>query len=162
AGATVRLGNAAAVAVTVVNAHTLTAVTPPHATGPVDVTVINPDGATALLAGGYTYLPGNQPPQVNPAASATTGLAPLAVDFVANATDADGDALSVVWDFGDGQTATGAAVSHAYTRTGQFSASVKATDPAGAFASATITMIVTPDPRPVVQVLTPAAAQKAL
>ena len=84
------------------------------------------------------------------------------MNFVANATDADGDTLSLAWNFGDGQTATGAAVSHTYASAGQFSASVKATDPSGAFASAAITITVTPDPRPLVQVFTPLMGQKTL
>ena len=160
AGASVRFGGVAAVSVNVINDHMLTAVTPPHAAGAVDVTVVNPDNASATLAAGYTYLPPNHPPQVNPTASVTTGAPPLPVDFVANATDPDGDALNVSWDFGDGQTAAGASVTHAYMNPGQYTATVTATDPAGAVASATVTIVVDPFPRPVVQVSTPLLGQR--
>jgi PKD repeat protein len=162
AGATVKFGDVTAASVNVTNDHSLNAVTPPHAAGCVDVTVINPDAASATLTAGYTYLPVNHAPQVSPTASATTGLAPFVVNFVANATDADGDALTVRWDFGDGQTGAGANVSHTYTNLGQFTATVTATDPGGAFASATITITVNLTTRPVVQVRTPLAAQKVL
>jgi PKD repeat protein len=162
AGATVKFGGAAATSINIVNDHMLTAVTPPHLAGTVDVTVINPDNASATLPGGYKFLLPNRAPQVNPTASVTTGAAPLNVDFVANATDADGDPLTVTWDFGDGQTGAGATASHTYMNAGPFLAVVKATDPAGAMASATITITVTAAPRPVVHVLTPLAAQKAV
>jgi PKD repeat protein len=160
-GATVKFGDAAAVTVNVVNNHSMTAVTPAHTAGRVDVTVINPDGASATLSGGYTYLPPNHAPQVSPTASVTTGVAPLNVNFAANATDADGDTLNVTWEFGDGQTAAGASVSHTYMSGGQFTARVTAKDPAGAMASATLNITASPGAGPVIQVLTPLAAQKA-
>ena len=56
AGATVTLGTAAATSVTVVNATTITAVTPPNAVGAVSVTVINPDGLSGTGANGFTYV----------------------------------------------------------------------------------------------------------
>ncbi|MFL6277576.1 MAG: PKD domain-containing protein [Blastocatellia bacterium] len=160
AGAGVSFDGAAAVSVTVINDHLLTAVTPPHAAGGADVTVINPDNASAMLAAGYTYLQPNHPPQVNPTASVSTGAPPLPVNFVANATDPDGDMLNVNWDFGDAQTAAGANVSHTYTNPGQYTATVTATDPAGAIASATVTIVVNPFPRPVVQVSAPVNGQR--
>jgi PKD repeat protein len=160
-GATVKFGDAAAVSVNLQNDHTMTAVTPAHSAGAVDVTVINPDGASATLAAGYTFLPPNHAPQVSPTASVTTGYAPLVVAFVANATDPDGDTLNLAWDFGDGQTATGASVSHTYTSAGQFAAHVTATDPWGGVASATLNITATRDPRPVINVLTPLTGQKA-
>jgi hypothetical protein len=160
-GAKVKFGDTAAVTVNFVNNHLLTAVTPAHPAGRVDVTVSNPDGASATLTGGYTYLPPNHAPQVSPTASVTTGAAPLNVNFAANATDADGDALNVTWEFGDSQTAVGANVSHTYTSAGQFTARVTAKDPAGAMASATINITANPGAGPVIQVLTPFAAQKA-
>jgi PKD repeat protein len=160
-GATVKFGNAAAVSVNLNSDHLLTAVTPAHSAGNVDVTVINPDGASATLAAGYTFMPPNQPPQVSPTASVTNGVAPLVVNFVANATDPDGGALNVNWEFGDGQTAAGANVLHTYMSAGQFTAHVTATDPTGALASASLNITVAPDPRPAIRVLTPLTAQKA-
>jgi FtsP/CotA-like multicopper oxidase with cupredoxin domain len=56
-GITLGIGGAAATAVAVVDANTLTAVTPAHAAGVVDVAAAYPAGATATLAGGYFYAP---------------------------------------------------------------------------------------------------------
>ncbi|MBE3123707.1 MAG: IPT/TIG domain-containing protein [Planctomycetes bacterium] len=55
-GASVTMGGVAATSVTVVSASSITARTPAHATGAVAVAVTNPDGQTATLAGGYTYV----------------------------------------------------------------------------------------------------------
>jgi len=60
-GATVSFGGAAATSVVVVNATTITAHVPAHATGPVTVTVTNPDTASAPLANSFFYAP---PPAV--------------------------------------------------------------------------------------------------
>jgi hypothetical protein len=54
-----------------------------------------------------------------------------AVAFVAGASDANGDPLTVTWDFGDGQSASGASVLHVYAREGVFAVSVTATDGRG-------------------------------
>jgi hypothetical protein len=63
-GATVRIGGLPATNVNVVDASTITATTPAHATGdqtdlPVDVVVSNPDGQSATKTNGFTY---NAPP----------------------------------------------------------------------------------------------------
>jgi hypothetical protein len=44
------------------------------------------------------------------------------------ASDPDGDALTLTWDFGDGGTATGATTSHSYTRTGAFTVTLTVSD----------------------------------
>ncbi|WP_338868383.1 IPT/TIG domain-containing protein [Myxococcus stipitatus] len=54
-GATVSFGGVAASAVSVVDAEHLTATTPAHAVGVVDVVVANPSGSRATLDGGFTY-----------------------------------------------------------------------------------------------------------
>lgn len=52
-----------------------------------------------------------------------------AIDMSALAsTDADGDALSFAWAFGDGATATGATVSHSYAAPGDYTVRVIVTD----------------------------------
>jgi pimeloyl-ACP methyl ester carboxylesterase len=55
AASTVAFGGAAATAVTFVSPSTLTAVTPAHAPGAVDITVTNPGGESGTLPGGFTY-----------------------------------------------------------------------------------------------------------
>ena len=54
-GATVSFGGLAALSVSFVSASQLTAVTPAHAAGSVDVTVANPGQQGVTLVGGYTY-----------------------------------------------------------------------------------------------------------
>jgi hypothetical protein len=55
-GPRVLLGDTPCVGLVAVDATTLTCITPPRAPGPVDVVVLNPDGAEARLTQGYTYL----------------------------------------------------------------------------------------------------------
>ncbi len=55
AGATVKLGGTAATGVTVVNSTTITATTPAHSAGAVDVVVTNTDAQSGTLTNGYTY-----------------------------------------------------------------------------------------------------------
>lgn len=86
----------------------------------------------------YDCYPTNQPPQVSISALPTSGTVPLAVNFTANAYDPDGYITNYYWNFGDGQTASGASVSHTYQSAGNFTASVTVTDDYGDAASASI------------------------
>ncbi|MCY1078835.1 IPT/TIG domain-containing protein [Archangium lansingense] len=54
-GATVSFGGVAASGVSVTDAEHLTATTPAHAAGVVDVVVSNPSGSSVTLGGGFTY-----------------------------------------------------------------------------------------------------------
>jgi hypothetical protein len=54
-GARVTFGGAAATSVVVVSATQITASTPPHKPGAVNVVVTNPGGQSGTLAGGFTY-----------------------------------------------------------------------------------------------------------
>lgn len=60
-------------------------------------------------------------------ASSTTACKLSDVAFMANASGAS----SVTWDFGDGQSATGANVNHAYQNTGQYDITMVSTRPNG-------------------------------
>ncbi len=55
AGATVKFGGAAATSVSIVSATQITALTPPHKPGTVNVVVTDPDGKRGTLTGGFTY-----------------------------------------------------------------------------------------------------------
>ena len=69
--------------------------------------------------------------------NATAGPAPLSVSFDAStSTDPDGQIVSYAWDFGDGGTATGVAVTHVYNTPGSYVAKVTVTDNSGATSSA--------------------------
>ena len=56
AGASVTLGGTPATSVVVVNGSSITAVTPAHAAGAVDVKVVNADTQAATLAGAFTFV----------------------------------------------------------------------------------------------------------
>lgn len=87
---------------------------------------------------------GNVAPVARIASSALSGTAPLTVNFNgANSSDADGSIANYSWDFGDGTTGSGAAVSKSYTSAGSFVASLTVTDNAGLSNSSTVTVNVT-------------------
>jgi len=94
-GATVTFGGTAAASVTVIDPQTIAATTAPHAAGPVEVTVRNPDGQTVTLAGGFTFTNCSTTPAlvVSPSSAVVpiNGSATLMVDTRGL------DALSVQW-----------------------------------------------------------------
>jgi len=76
--------------------------------------------------------PGNTPPTASPTATPSSDVAPLEVQFTANASDADGDPLTYAWDFGDpgsgDNTSTEENPSHVYSRPGTYVASLTVSD----------------------------------
>ncbi len=89
AGATVTFGGAAVTSV-VVNATQITANTPAHAQGSVDVVVTNPDGQSATLTGGFAFkAPAPIITAVSPSSGPISGGTAVTVtgqNFVAGAT----------------------------------------------------------------------------
>ena len=154
-GAGVKIGGIAATSILVDGSSSITAVTPSHGSGAVNVEVTNPDSQSANLVNGYLYQAPNQPPQVTITASTTSGTAPLSVNLAANASDPDGSIVSCQWLFGDGQSSTLPTVTHLYQSPGSFAASVTVTDNKGATASASVTIAVAAAAQPKVRVLFP-------
>ncbi|TQF13828.1 PKD domain-containing protein [Myxococcus llanfairpwllgwyngyllgogerychwyrndrobwllllantysiliogogogochensis] len=78
----------------------------------------------------------NRAPTAALSASPTAGATPLTVNFNGGASsDPDGDALTYVWNFGDGSAGvetTAATTSHVYTASGAFTASLSVRDARGA------------------------------
>src|SRR6266571_3703983 len=80
---------------------------------------------------------GKSPARASPALSVSrtpdgTAIAGATeVVFTATVTDASGGSLTVSWDLGDGQKATGASVVHVYAGPGVFPVSVTASDAGG-------------------------------
>ena len=68
-GATVKVGGTSATGITVVNSTSITASTPAHAAGAVNVVVTNTDAQSGTMTGGYTY---TTPPPANPAPTVTS------------------------------------------------------------------------------------------
>ena len=110
-----------------------------------------PDGALYVLDYGTAWFGGDEnaglyrienatggrSPVAEASASKTSGVAPLKVAFSsAGTTDADGDALTYAWDFGDGGTSTAANPTYTYKKNGTYTATVTAKDPSGRTGSA--------------------------
>jgi len=86
----------------------------------------------------------NRPPSASVAV--TPSGVPLAavtsVGFSATASDPDGDTVSFAWQFGDGQTASGQAVSHVFLNAGTYPVILGVTDSRGAAASVETRLVV--------------------
>lgn len=75
----------------------------------------------------------------------TSGPAPLLVQLgSAGSNDPDGSIISRTWDFGNGQTASGAATQVTYTVPGTYVVTLSVTDNRGAVGTATETIVVDP------------------
>ncbi len=73
--------------------------------------------------------PGNTPPVASVSADPTQGDAPLTVQFSGSgSTDSDGTIVSYAWDFGDGETGSGATIGHVYGQAGNYTATLTVTD----------------------------------
>lgn len=116
-----------------------------------------PDGALYVLDYGTGYFNGDEnsalyriehvtdglAPTAQAKAAVTSGKAPLSVSFSSTgSTDPDGGALCYAWTFGDGATSTAADPSHTYTSNGQYTATLKVTDPTGKSATASVLITV--------------------
>ncbi|MFF1588055.1 PQQ-dependent sugar dehydrogenase [Streptomyces sp. NPDC058286] len=115
-----------------------------------------PDGALYVLDYGLSWFGGDEnsglyrienatdghSPVVDAKVDKTSGQAPLKARFSSTATDADSDALTYSWNFGDGTTGTGAAPSHTYKKNGTYTATVTAKDTTGRTGSADAHIVV--------------------
>jgi hypothetical protein len=99
-GATVTLGGTAATGVNVVNSTSITATTPTHAAGAVDVVVKNTDNQAGTLLGGYTYTSsggGGGISFVQVKSGVATSGSSLAVTFPAAQTVGNLNVVAVMW-----------------------------------------------------------------
>jgi hypothetical protein len=97
-GATVTFGGTAATNVTVVGATTITATTPAHAAGAVNVVVTNPDNQSGTLSNGFTFVAAPTVTSVNPASGFTAGGTSVTITgagFVSGATVAFGGTAAI-------------------------------------------------------------------
>ncbi|MEH6634844.1 MAG: PKD domain-containing protein [Halioglobus sp.] len=95
------------------------------------LTVTSPDGLTDNTT--LNIVVSNQSPTAQGSASATSGDAPLSVDFNdTGSIDADGTVEAYRWDFGDGNSAFTADAAHTYTTAGTYGATLTVTDNLGA------------------------------
>jgi PKD repeat protein len=85
----------------------------------------------------------NRPPLVRLKVSSTSGEPPLTVEFDASqTTDPENDPISFTWEFGDGNSATGAVVSHTFTNTGIYNVTLSPDDgfPLSKYVKKTVTV----------------------
>jgi glucose/arabinose dehydrogenase len=98
--------------------------------------LVGPDGAlyaTDIVAGTVRRIAAtgsNQPPVAHATAAPTEGVAPLTVQFSAiGSSDADGDPLTLLWDFGDGSpTSSDITPLHTYETPGAYTALLTVSD----------------------------------
>ncbi|TVS16191.1 MAG: PKD domain-containing protein [Gammaproteobacteria bacterium] len=82
------------------------------------------------------------PPSANVAADPLSGPIPLTVTFDASGSSAFGAAMLTAfdWDFGDGSTDSGSAVTHTFTEAGSYEVQLVVTDSEGLSATSSVTI----------------------
>ena len=109
----------------------------------VTLTITDNDGATAVKSSTVVVSAPNVAPVAVMSATPVTGSAPLLVNVNgASSSDPDGSVVGYAWNFGNGQTATGATSSVTYATTGSFLIRLTVTDNRGATRSTTTTVVV--------------------
>jgi PKD repeat protein len=117
---------------------------------PVTIAVTSTGGGSAVASviaqGVTTCAPVIVPPTAAIVATPTSGPAPLTVDFDgSSSSDSDGSIVTYDWDFGDGVTATGSAVSHTYEVAGSYTVTLTVTDNDGAQHATLLSITADPD-----------------
>jgi PKD repeat protein/C1A family cysteine protease len=95
----------------------------------------------------------NIPPVAQASATPSSGLIPLTVSFSGSGSnDPDGTITAYNWDFRDGTTGTGSAVSHTFTQAGNYNAELVVTDNSGAstLTSVSVSALSNQAPTPVI------------
>ncbi|MBP5114738.1 autotransporter domain-containing protein [Pseudomonas protegens] len=148
-GATsVSFGGTAAPSYTVNNATTITATTPAHAAGAVNVTIITPGGSTTLT-NGYTYaVPAPTVGPVSATVAANSSANSITLSLSGGAATSVAVASVAVASAASHGTATASGTSISYTPTAGFSGTdsftYTATNASGTSSPATVTITVTP------------------
>jgi hypothetical protein len=121
----------------------------------------NGDGIATRDMGAYEYA--RQPPSAAASSDRSSALTSELLAFSgAGSSDPDpGDALTYAWSFDDGTTASGQAVTHAFTTAGPHTATLTVTDPTGLTATATATVVVSA-PLVVTDTVAPALSKVSL
>ena len=110
----------------------------------VTLNVTDDDGATGTASTIITVTSTNQAPVASFTESAKMVSTGVIIQFDASASiDSDGTIVIYAWDLGDGNTAVGITVSHAYEDNGVYTVTLTVTDNEGAtdFATATKTVL---------------------
>jgi hypothetical protein len=119
AGATVNLGGTTAAGITVVNSTTITATTPAHTSGAVNIVVTNADTQSGTFPNGYTYISPNPAPTVatvTPTSGTTAGGTAVTITgagFLAGARVSLGGAAATGVTVANSMTITATTSAHA-------------------------------------------------
>lgn len=115
------------------------------------LTVTDNDGLSATVSVQITVQnPANQPPVASASANPLSGFAPLKVTFSsAGSSDPDGQIVSYLWNFGNGQFSTSPNPTCTYRKVGTYTATLTVTDNRGAKSSRSLTIVVTQNPKKV-------------
>ena len=110
----------------------------------VTLIVTDDDGATGSTSQDVTV---TEPPNVGPTAAFSFSCDFLTCSFDGSgSSDSDGNIVSYSWDFGDGNSGTGATPSNAYAAAGTFQVSLTVTDDDGATDTVTQSVTTTEPP----------------
>lgn len=116
----------------------------------VSVTVDDGKGTTCSLDSTQIVVRANTPPIADAGPNNVCCLGAEAFFDGSSSTDPDGDTLKYLWDFGDGETATGAKVAHVYGKIGKYTVTLAVDDGSGTpCSSSTDTFEATVNERPV-------------
>ena len=88
----------------------------------------------------------NHAPTVSITTSRIQGSSPLEIQFKAVASDPDGTIASYKWNFGDGESGSGEAISHTFSGSGLYNVTLTVTDNKGKVSTASTTVDVTNAP----------------
>ncbi|WP_299898833.1 glycoside hydrolase family 48 protein [uncultured Aquimarina sp.] len=95
----------------------------------VTLTVSDGQNTSSEFTRTITVLDGNIAPVADFTATPTSGVAPVSVNFDASAsTDENGDSLTYIWDFGDGESGAGVTITHEYAAIGEYEAKLTVSD----------------------------------
>ncbi len=111
----------------------------------------DPDNFWAMVRR-IRYTGANLPPIALASATNTAGVPPLTVNFRSTGSlDPEGQPITFLWNFGDGQTATAANPSHAYTQAGMFTVRLSVSDGTNTTLSNPLTIVVGNAPKVIIQ-----------
>jgi PKD repeat protein len=110
--------------------------------GSLTVTLVVSDGTDSSALATATVTVSNQRPVANAGGPYSAVRGQAVVLNGSGSTDADGDALTYAWDFGDGTAGTGVSPSHAYTTLGSFTVTLVVSDGTESSAPATATVMI--------------------
>lgn len=103
-----------------------------------------------------------QPPTANPTADVMSGMAPLAVNFTAQAQDADGAIRETAWTFDDGTFSKSATPVKIFKNPGTYNVHLAVVDNSGNPITRTVTIQVEPGPMTAATQINNGSAQRSM